>query len=62
MEDVILSRTLVRRLTTVPITITTGVEKYTTQGWVRRGVRNVALLLQFLLGTTPEALYKKYYS
>ena len=62
MEDVILARTLGRCLTALPITITTSAEKYTTQGWLRRGVRNFALLLQFFLGTTPEALYKKYYS
>jgi len=62
MEDVILARTLGRRLTALPITITTSAEKYITQGWLRRGVRNLTLLFQFLLGTTPEALYKKYYS
>jgi rSAM/selenodomain-associated transferase 2 len=62
MEDVILARTLGRRLTAVPITITTRAEKYIAQGWLRRGFRNVALLFQFLLGKTPEALYKKYYS
>ena len=62
MEDVILARTLGRRLTAVPITITTSAEKYIAQGWLRRGFLNVALLLQFLLGKTPEALYKKYYS
>ena len=62
MEDVILARKLGRRLTALPITITTSAEKYIAQGWLRRGFRNVALLFQFLLGTTPEALYKKYYS
>ena len=62
MEDVILARKLGRRLTALPITITTSAEKYITQGWLRRGVRNLALLFQFMLGTTPEALYKKYYS
>ena len=62
MEDVILARKLGRCLTALPITITTSAEKYITQGWLRRGVRNLALLFQFLLGTTPEALYKKYYS
>lgn len=62
MEDVILARKLGRRLTALPITITTSAEKYITQGWLRRGVRNLALLFQYLLGTTPEALYKKYYS
>ena len=40
----------------------TSAEKYIAQGWLRRGLLNVALLLQFLLGKTPEALYKKYYS
>jgi len=62
MEDVILARKLGRRLTALPITITTSAEKYIAQGWLRRGFRNLALLFQFLLGTTPEALYKKYYS
>ena len=62
MEDVILARKLGRCLTALPITITTSAEKYITQGWLRRGVRNLALLFQFMLGTTPDALYKKYYS
>jgi len=62
MEDVILARKLGCRLTALPITITTSAEKYITQGWLRRGVRNLALLFQFMLGKAPEALYKKYYS
>ena len=62
MEDVILARKLGRRLTALPITITTSAEKYNAQGWLHRGFRNLALLFQFLLGATPEALYKKYYS
>lgn len=62
MEDVILARKLGRRLTALPITITTSAEKYIRQGWLRHGVRNLALLFQYLSGTTPEALYKKYYS
>ena len=62
MEDVILARKLGRRLTALPITITTSAEKYNAQGWIHRGFRNLALLFQFLLGATPEALYKKYYS
>ena len=62
MEDVILARKLGRRLTALPIVIVTSAEKYVTQGWLRRGFRNLALLFQFLLGKTPETLYKKYYS
>jgi len=62
MEDVILARKLGQRLTALPITITTSADKYIAQGWLRRGFRNLTLLFQFLLGTTPEALYKKYYS
>ena len=62
MEDVILARKLGRRLIALPIMITTSSEEYIAQGWLRRGFRNLALLFQFLLGTTPEALYKKYYS
>jgi rSAM/selenodomain-associated transferase 2 len=62
MEDVILARKLGRRLIALPIMITTSSEKYIEQGWLRRGFRNLALLFQFLMGTTPEALYKKYYS
>ena len=47
VEDVILARKLGRRLTALPITITTSAEKYT-QGWLRR-VRT-CLLFQFMLG------------
>ena len=62
MEDMILARKLGRCLTALPITITTRAEKYIAQGWLRRGFRNLVLQFQFLMGTTPEALYKRYYS
>ena len=62
MEDVILARGVGRHLTALPIKVTTNADKYIAQGWWRRGFWNLAVLIQFLFGASPEALYKKYYS
>ncbi|MEL7013437.1 MAG: TIGR04283 family arsenosugar biosynthesis glycosyltransferase [Pseudomonadota bacterium] len=60
MEDVAMARLLGRRLMPLPITVTTSAEKYLRDGWLRRGLRNLSLLLQYLGGAEPEALAKKY--
>ena len=62
MEDVVIARKLGWRLRALPTMITTSADKYIKQGWTRRGARNLMMLLQFLLGASPEKLYKKYYS
>lgn len=62
MEDVVIARKLGWRLRALPTIITTSADKYIKQGWTRRGARNLMMLLQFLLGASPEKLYKKYYS
>lgn len=59
MEDV----TFVRRLAGLrPIgtQISTSAERYTAQGWVRRGSRNLFTLARFFMGASPEALKRSY--
>lgn len=60
MEDVVLARALRGRLTRLPMAITTSAAKYQRDGWVRRGARNLTLLLRFLLGADPERLARRY--
>lgn len=60
MEDVALSRRLGRRLSLLPVAITTSAEKYNRDGWLRRGARNLSLLLRYLLGADPARLAKRY--
>ena len=60
MEDVALARALGWRLTALPVTVTTSAEKYRRDGWLRRGLRNLSLLLRYLLGADPERLARKY--
>ncbi|MEQ8294195.1 MAG: TIGR04283 family arsenosugar biosynthesis glycosyltransferase [Roseovarius sp.] len=60
MEDVALARTLGRRLTVLPATVTTSAEKYRRDGWLRRGARNLSLLLRYLSGAKPERLARRY--
>ncbi|MRU14537.1 glycosyltransferase [Roseovarius sp. A21] len=60
MEDVALSRRLGRRLSLLPVAITTSAKKYQRGGWLRRGARNLSLLLRYLLGADPARLAKRY--
>jgi rSAM/selenodomain-associated transferase 2 len=58
MEDVALARRL--RLRELKVTATTSAEKYTRQGWLRRGARNLTLLARYYAGTDPEVLARAY--
>lgn len=60
MEDVALARRLGRRLVALPATVTTSAERYIRDGWFRRGVRNLWLLLRYLCGADPARLARRY--
>lgn len=60
MEDVAMARALGRRLQVMPATVTTSAEKYRRDGWMRRGVRNLSLLLRYFSGVSPERLMRRY--
>lgn len=60
MEDVAMARALGRRLMPLPVTVVTSAEKYLRDGWLRRGARNLGLLMRYLIGADPERLAGKY--
>ncbi len=60
MEDVALSRALRRRLQQLPVQASTSADRYARDGWVRRGTRNLLLLLRYRLGASPERLARAY--
>jgi len=61
MEDVALARALRGKLAPLEAHATTSAAKYQGQ-WLRRGSRNLALLLRYFLGTSPEKLAQIYRS
>lgn len=60
MEDVALARRLRGRLDRLDGTAVTSAERYVRQGWLRRGGRNIWLLLRYLAGADPVALARAY--
>lgn len=60
MEDVALSRALKGELRRIDAVAITSAEKYRTQGWIRRGVRNMWTLIRFFAGVAPETLAAAY--
>ncbi|WP_306116471.1 MULTISPECIES: TIGR04283 family arsenosugar biosynthesis glycosyltransferase [unclassified Roseovarius] len=60
MEDVAIVRKLKGRLVMLPLAITTGADRYRRDGWMRRGLRNLILLLRYLAGAAPEQLARRY--
>ncbi|QYX56756.1 TIGR04283 family arsenosugar biosynthesis glycosyltransferase [Roseovarius sp. SCSIO 43702] len=60
MEDVALARKLGRRLRPLDATATTSAERYRREGWLRRGARNLSLLLCYLAGADPRDLRDRY--
>ncbi|MEE9454789.1 MAG: TIGR04283 family arsenosugar biosynthesis glycosyltransferase [Paracoccaceae bacterium] len=60
MEDVAIASTLRGQLTPLAANITTSAEKYHTQGWLRRSLRNFTLLMRYKLGADPAVLAAKY--
>ncbi len=60
MEDVAMSRALGRRLQMLPLAVTTSAARFEREGWLRRGTRNLALLLRYFIGVDPERLARRY--
>ncbi|WP_338550574.1 TIGR04283 family arsenosugar biosynthesis glycosyltransferase [Roseovarius phycicola] len=60
MEDVAMTRALTKRITLLPLSVTTSAERYERDGWLRRGRRNLGLLLRYLCGANPENLARRY--
>ncbi|MCQ0093835.1 TIGR04283 family arsenosugar biosynthesis glycosyltransferase [Roseovarius sp. M141] len=60
MEDVALARRLGRRLRMMPLALRTSAARYSRDGWVRRGARNLWLLARYLTGADPEVLRRRY--
>lgn len=60
MEDVALARALRGQLVALPVTARTSAERYETEGWFRRGRRNLWILCRYLLGVDPERLAQDY--
>jgi rSAM/selenodomain-associated transferase 2 len=59
MEDVALARRL-PALKILPVTARTSFARYAGEGWLRRGARNLWLLLRYLAGADPHALVQAY--
>ncbi len=60
MEDVALARALKGHLVGLPVTAVTSAAKYQSQGWLRRGARNLSTLARYFLGASPEELAQHY--
>ncbi len=60
MEDVAMSRALGRRLQALPMVIITSAARFKREGWLRRGGRNLALLLRYFMGADPDRLAGRY--
>jgi rSAM/selenodomain-associated transferase 2 len=62
MEDVALARALKGRLQKIDAVAITSAAKYQTQGWVKRGARNLWTLVRYFAGIDPEKLAREYRS
>ncbi|KIN60322.1 Glycosyl transferase, group 2 family protein [Sulfitobacter noctilucae] len=60
MEDVALARALKGKLTSLDVTALTSADKYTRQGWIKRGARNLWTLLGYFAGRDPASLADAY--
>ncbi len=60
MEDVAIARALRGNLKGIDAIAVTSAEKYRQQGWLRRGSRNLCMLLRYAAGARPEVLVKSY--
>lgn len=60
MEDVALARKLRGKMMPMPITASTGAQRYIKDGWFARSRKNLITLALYFIGVTPEKLAKRY--
>jgi len=60
MEDVAIARALKGRVKPIAASVLTSADKYKTQGWVKRGGRNLLTLLRYTMGADPSQLAQRY--
>lgn len=60
MEDVALARALRGQLVHIRATAVTSAARYRTQGWMRRGARNLWILARYFFGVSPQRLANSY--
>ena len=60
MEDVAMARALRGRLSGLAATAHTSAARYRSQGWIRRGMRNLITLTRYLAGADPGKLAEGY--
>jgi len=60
MEDVALVRKLRKSLTELDATATTSAAKYESEGYLKRGSKNLLTLSKYFMGIPPETLAKRY--
>lgn len=61
MEDVAMAKMLRGHILGLPVVATTSADRYSTNGWLRTGARNLWTLANYLMGSDPEKLAKRYY-
>ena len=61
MEDVAIVKLLKQKIQLVPVTIKTSAFKYKRDGWLKRSINNITLLIRFKFGANPRELAKLYY-
>ena len=61
MEDVAIVKFLKQKIQVVPVTIKTSAFKYKRDGWLKRSINNITLLIRFKFGADPHELAKLYY-
>jgi hypothetical protein len=60
MEDVALAQALKGRLKPLDLNVYTSAARYQKDGWVKRGWRNLTILIRYLRGAKPRDLAKLY--
>jgi len=60
MEDVAIARALRGQLCKLDGLAVTSAAKYRTEGWLRRGARNLWTLIRYAMGAKPETLAQSY--
>lgn len=56
MEDVAMARALNGRIALMPLAVTTSAARYRRDGWLRRGGRNLWLVIRYFCGADPVQL------